>query len=141
MAQHGIAGAASRDVRFAQANGKAKSFFLSWSRGDPLRTPSRQPQCPASSSHLRPLSCLCTWQPSHTLSHTNPLPCLRRTDAKTPKFSCILYALKTTQQVQVRGEVVKFKVSSCSGSTHQYWLLRSPRQDPEATLILAALCR
>ncbi|NWV38852.1 SDE3 helicase, partial [Grantiella picta] len=33
-----------------------------------------------------------------------------RTDAKTPKFSSILYALQATHQVQVRGEVVKFKV-------------------------------
>ncbi|TRZ12568.1 hypothetical protein HGM15179_014547 [Zosterops borbonicus] len=33
-----------------------------------------------------------------------------RTDTKTPSFSSILYALKTTQQIQVRGEVVKFEV-------------------------------
>ncbi|NXH43973.1 SDE3 helicase, partial [Dicaeum eximium] len=33
-----------------------------------------------------------------------------RTDTRTPNFSCVLYALKTTHQVQVRGPVVKFKV-------------------------------
>ncbi|NXY16778.1 SDE3 helicase, partial [Atrichornis clamosus] len=32
-----------------------------------------------------------------------------RTDAKTPRFSSILYALKETHQVQVCGELVKFK--------------------------------
>lgn len=74
-----------------------------------------------------------------TLSHTNPLPCVRRTEAKTPNFSCMLFALRTTHQVQVRGEVVKFKVSSCWGSAHQDWPLRSPLQSP--TLILAAPCR
>lgn len=117
MAQHRIAGAASRDVKFAQASGNTKFFFLSWSRGDLLRTPSLQPQCPVSSSHLPHLSCLCPWHRA-TLSHTNPVPCLCRTDTKTPSFSSMLYALKTTQQIQVRGEVVKFKVSSCWGSAH-----------------------
>ncbi|NXD43233.1 SDE3 helicase, partial [Copsychus sechellarum] len=33
-----------------------------------------------------------------------------RTDARTPSFSSILYALRTTHQVQVHGQVVKFKV-------------------------------
>lgn len=73
MAQHRIAGAASRDVKFAQASGNTKFFFLSWSREDLLRTSSLQPQCPASSSHLPHLSFLCPWQPSHTLPY-KPCP-------------------------------------------------------------------
>ncbi|NXO67527.1 SDE3 helicase, partial [Phainopepla nitens] len=51
-----------------------------------------------------------------------------RTDAKTPSFSCILYALKTTHQVQVRGEVVKFKVKRRVVVVDQYWRPRTNAQ-------------
>ncbi|NXH91041.1 SDE3 helicase, partial [Edolisoma coerulescens] len=58
-----------------------------------------------------------------------------RTDAKTPKFSCILYALKTTQQVQVRGEVVKFKVKGRVVVADQY---RRPRTNAQTSLSTSA---
>ncbi|KAM4759750.1 LOW QUALITY PROTEIN: helicase MOV-10 [Cyanocitta cristata] len=59
----------------------------------------------------------------------------RRTDTKTPKFSCILYALKTTQQVQVRGEVVKFKVKRRVVVADQY---RRPRTNAQTSMSTSA---
>ncbi|NWV53748.1 SDE3 helicase, partial [Daphoenositta chrysoptera] len=56
-----------------------------------------------------------------------------RTDAKTPRFSSILYALKTTQQVQVRGEVVKFKVKRRVVVADQYWRPRTNAQTSVST--------
>ncbi|NWZ41063.1 SDE3 helicase, partial [Brachypodius atriceps] len=47
-----------------------------------------------------------------------------RTDAKTPRFSCILYALKVTQQIQLHGEMVKFKVKRRVVVANQYWRSR-----------------
>ncbi|NXO09196.1 SDE3 helicase, partial [Oriolus oriolus] len=58
-----------------------------------------------------------------------------RTDAKTPRFSCILYALKTTQQVQVRGEVVKFKVKRRVVVADQY---RRPRTNAQTSVSTSA---
>ncbi|NWV07663.1 SDE3 helicase, partial [Ptilonorhynchus violaceus] len=54
-----------------------------------------------------------------------------RTDAKTPKFSRILYALKATHQVQVRGELVKFKVKRRLVVADQY---RRPRTNPQTSV-------
>ncbi|NXH37223.1 SDE3 helicase, partial [Myiagra hebetior] len=51
-----------------------------------------------------------------------------RTDAKTPRFSGILYALKTTQRVQVRGEVVKFKMKGRVVVADQYRRRRTNAQ-------------
>ncbi|NXR46798.1 SDE3 helicase, partial [Hippolais icterina] len=56
-----------------------------------------------------------------------------RTDAKTPGFSSMLYALKTTQQVQVRGEVVKFKVKRRVVVADQYRRLKTKAQTPMST--------
>ncbi|XP_023798010.1 putative helicase MOV-10 [Cyanistes caeruleus] len=58
-----------------------------------------------------------------------------RTDAKTPGFSCILYALKTAHQVQVRGEVVKFKVKRCVVVADQY---RRPRMNAQTSMSKSA---
>ncbi|NXX26329.1 SDE3 helicase, partial [Nicator chloris] len=58
-----------------------------------------------------------------------------RTDAKTPSFSCILYALKTTHQVQVRGEVVKFKVKRRVVVADQY---RRPRTNAQTAVSVSA---
>ncbi|NXQ19914.1 SDE3 helicase, partial [Peucedramus taeniatus] len=58
-----------------------------------------------------------------------------RTDAKTPSFSCILYALKTTQQVQVHGEVVKFKVKRRVVVADQY---RRPRRKAQTSVSTSA---
>uniref|UniRef100_A0A8U7NPS2 RNA helicase n=1 Tax=Corvus moneduloides TaxID=1196302 RepID=A0A8U7NPS2_CORMO len=58
-----------------------------------------------------------------------------RTDTKTPRFSCILYALKTTQQVQVRGEVVKFKVKRRVVVADQY---RRPRTNAQTSMSTSA---
>ncbi|NXP63727.1 SDE3 helicase, partial [Chloropsis cyanopogon] len=58
-----------------------------------------------------------------------------RTDAKTPNFSCILYALKTTYQVQVRGEVVKFKVKRRVVVADQY---RRPRTSAQTSMSTSA---
>lgn len=94
------------------------------------------------------LSFLCHQQPSLAPSHTETsLSCLRRTDIKTPSFSCILYALRVTHQAQVYGASVHFKkvrdaLGWGSGScTSQDWPRRNPRQDPGAILMLAAPCR
>ncbi|XP_021395152.2 helicase MOV-10 [Lonchura striata] len=56
-----------------------------------------------------------------------------RTDAKTPRFSCILYALKTTQQIQVHGEVVKFKVKRRLVVADQYRRTRRNAQTSVST--------
>ncbi|NWZ86892.1 SDE3 helicase, partial [Poecile atricapillus] len=58
-----------------------------------------------------------------------------RTDAKTPGFSCILYALKTDHQVQVRGEVVKFKVKRHVVVADQY---RRPRRNAQTSMSKSA---
>ncbi|XP_068029517.1 helicase MOV-10 isoform X2 [Anomalospiza imberbis] len=58
-----------------------------------------------------------------------------RTDAKTPSFSCILYSLKTTHQVQVRGEVVKFKVKRRVVVADQY---RRPRRNAQTSVSTSA---
>ncbi|NWR09369.1 SDE3 helicase, partial [Paradoxornis webbianus] len=58
-----------------------------------------------------------------------------RTDTKTPRFSNILYALKTTQQIQVRGEVVKFKVKSHVVVADQY---RRHRRNAQASVSTSA---
>ncbi|XP_058712110.1 helicase MOV-10 isoform X2 [Poecile atricapillus] len=58
-----------------------------------------------------------------------------RTDAKTPGFSCILYALKTDHQVQVRGEVVKFKVKRRVVVADQY---RRPRRNAQTSMSKSA---
>ncbi|NXH52071.1 SDE3 helicase, partial [Rhabdornis inornatus] len=58
-----------------------------------------------------------------------------RTDAKTPSFSGILYALRTTQQVQVRGEVVKFKVKKRVLVADQY---RRPRRNAQTSVSTSA---
>ncbi|NWI78978.1 SDE3 helicase, partial [Dryoscopus gambensis] len=58
-----------------------------------------------------------------------------RTDAKTPRFSCILYTLKTAQQVQVRGEVVKFKVKRRVVVADQY---RRPRKNAQMFMSTSA---
>ncbi|XP_005529450.1 PREDICTED: putative helicase MOV-10 [Pseudopodoces humilis] len=58
-----------------------------------------------------------------------------RTDAKTPGFSCILYALKTAHQVEVRGEVVKFKVKRCVVVADQY---RRPRMNAQTSMSKSA---
>ncbi|NXB70157.1 SDE3 helicase, partial [Donacobius atricapilla] len=58
-----------------------------------------------------------------------------RTDAKTPRFSSILYALRTTQQVQVRGEVVKFKVKRRVVVADQY---RRPRTNAQTSVSTSA---
>ncbi|NXA96964.1 SDE3 helicase, partial [Melanocharis versteri] len=58
-----------------------------------------------------------------------------RTDAKTPRFSCILYALKTTQRVQVCGEVVKFKVKRHVVVADQY---RRPRTNAQTSVSTSA---
>ncbi|NXQ26217.1 SDE3 helicase, partial [Alaudala cheleensis] len=54
-----------------------------------------------------------------------------RTDTKTPNFSCLLYALRTTHQVQVRGDVVKLKVQRCVVVADQY---RRPRTNPQTSV-------
>ncbi|NXI28627.1 SDE3 helicase, partial [Sterrhoptilus dennistouni] len=56
-----------------------------------------------------------------------------RTDTKTPSFSSILYALRTTQQIQVRGEVVKFKVKSHVVVADQYRRRRRNAQTSVST--------
>ncbi|XP_015506086.1 helicase MOV-10 isoform X2 [Parus major] len=58
-----------------------------------------------------------------------------RTEAKTPGFSCILYALKAAHQVQVRGEVVKFKVKRCVVVADQY---RRPRVNARTSMSKSA---
>ncbi|XP_066191672.1 helicase MOV-10 [Sylvia atricapilla] len=58
-----------------------------------------------------------------------------RTDTKTPSFSNILYALRTTQQVQVRGEVVKFKLKSHVVVADQY---RRPRRKARTSVSTSA---
>ncbi|KAL2295373.1 hypothetical protein Nmel_017785 [Mimus melanotis] len=57
-----------------------------------------------------------------------------RTDAKTPSFSGILYALRTTQQVQVRGDVVKFKVKRRVVVADQY---HRPRRNAQTTSVVS----
>ncbi|NWX36340.1 SDE3 helicase, partial [Notiomystis cincta] len=54
-----------------------------------------------------------------------------RTEAKTPRFSSILHALKTTHQVQVCGEVVKFKVKRRVVVADQY---RRPRTNAQTSI-------
>ncbi|NXL73862.1 SDE3 helicase, partial [Leptocoma aspasia] len=56
-----------------------------------------------------------------------------RTDTKTPSFSCILYALKTTHQVQVRGQLVKFKVKRRVVVADQYRRQRRNAQTSVST--------
>ncbi|XP_014748939.1 PREDICTED: putative helicase MOV-10 [Sturnus vulgaris] len=58
-----------------------------------------------------------------------------RTDEKTPSFSSILYALRTTHQVQVRGEVVKFKVKRRVVVADQY---RRPRRKAQTSVSTSA---
>ncbi|NXN00001.1 SDE3 helicase, partial [Sylvia borin] len=58
-----------------------------------------------------------------------------RTDTKTPSFSNILYALRTTQQVQVRREVVKFKVKSHVVVVDQY---QRPRRKARTSVSTSA---
>uniref|UniRef100_A0A8C3XCH0 RNA helicase n=1 Tax=Cyanoderma ruficeps TaxID=181631 RepID=A0A8C3XCH0_9PASS len=58
-----------------------------------------------------------------------------RTDTKTPRFSNILYALRTTQQIQVRGEVVKFKVKTQVVVADQY---RRPRRNAQTSVSTSA---
>ncbi|NXU36060.1 SDE3 helicase, partial [Drymodes brunneopygia] len=58
-----------------------------------------------------------------------------RTDAKTPRFSSILHALKLTHQVQVRGEVVKFKVKRRVVVADQY---RRPRTNAQTSVSTSA---
>ncbi|NXE92816.1 SDE3 helicase, partial [Menura novaehollandiae] len=59
-----------------------------------------------------------------------------RTDAKTPRFSSILYALKETHQVQVCGELVKFKkVKRRVVVADQY---RRPRMNAQASVSTSA---
>ncbi|NXR61185.1 SDE3 helicase, partial [Rhadina sibilatrix] len=58
-----------------------------------------------------------------------------RTDARTPSFSCILYALKTTHQVQVHGDVVKIKVKRCVVVADQY---RRPRGNARTSVSTSA---
>ncbi|NXK07737.1 SDE3 helicase, partial [Herpetotheres cachinnans] len=52
-----------------------------------------------------------------------------RTDAKVPNFSCILYALRVTHQVQVHGESVHFKKKRRVVVADQY---RRPRTNAKA---------
>ncbi|NXA75521.1 SDE3 helicase, partial [Thryothorus ludovicianus] len=59
----------------------------------------------------------------------------RRTDARTPSFSCILYALKSTHQVQVRGDVVKFQVERSVVVADQY---RRPRTNAQTSVSTSA---
>ncbi|NWH92946.1 SDE3 helicase, partial [Aegithalos caudatus] len=58
-----------------------------------------------------------------------------RTEAKTPCFSSVLYALKTTHQVQVHGDVVKFKVKRRVVVADQY---RRPRRNARASVSTSA---
>ncbi|XP_062365435.1 helicase MOV-10 isoform X1 [Cinclus cinclus] len=58
-----------------------------------------------------------------------------RTDAKTPSFSGILYALRTTHQIQVCGEVVKFKVKRRVVVADQY---RRPRRNAQTSMSTSA---
>uniref|UniRef100_A0A8D2NDG8 RNA helicase n=1 Tax=Zonotrichia albicollis TaxID=44394 RepID=A0A8D2NDG8_ZONAL len=51
-----------------------------------------------------------------------------RTEARTPNFSCMLFALRTTHQVQVRGDLVKFKVKRHVVVADQYRRARSNAQ-------------
>ncbi|NXP01025.1 SDE3 helicase, partial [Certhia brachydactyla] len=58
-----------------------------------------------------------------------------RANTKTPRFSCILYALRTTHQVEVRGEVVRFKVKRCVVVADQY---RRPRTNAQISVSVSA---
>ncbi|NWT59640.1 SDE3 helicase, partial [Erythrocercus mccallii] len=58
-----------------------------------------------------------------------------RTDARTPSFSCILYSLKVTHQIQVHGEVVKFKVKRRVVVADQY---RRPRRNAQTSVSTSA---
>ncbi|NXU69045.1 SDE3 helicase, partial [Horornis vulcanius] len=58
-----------------------------------------------------------------------------RTDARTPSFSCMLYSLKTTYQVQVRGDVVKFKVKRRVVVADQY---RRPTRNAQPSVSTSA---
>ncbi|NXQ50424.1 SDE3 helicase, partial [Catharus fuscescens] len=58
-----------------------------------------------------------------------------RTDAKTPSFSGILYALRTTHQVQVHGQVVKFKVKTNVVVADQY---PRPRRNAQNSVSISA---
>ncbi|XP_056367608.1 helicase MOV-10 [Oenanthe melanoleuca] len=58
-----------------------------------------------------------------------------RTDARTPSFSSILYALRTNHQAQVRGEVVKFKVERRVVVADQY---PRPRRNAQNSVSMSA---
>ncbi|NWY72159.1 SDE3 helicase, partial [Erithacus rubecula] len=58
-----------------------------------------------------------------------------RTDARTPSFSSILYALRTNHQAQVRGEVVKFKVERRVVVADQY---PRPRRNAQTSVSTSA---
>ncbi|XP_033925659.1 helicase MOV-10 [Melopsittacus undulatus] len=59
-----------------------------------------------------------------------------RTETRMPNFSCVLYALKVTHQVQVRGELVQFKKKQQRVVVaDQYW---RPRGKAEASVSTAA---
>ncbi|NXQ55413.1 SDE3 helicase, partial [Anthoscopus minutus] len=58
-----------------------------------------------------------------------------RTEAKTPRFSSILYALRTAHQVQVHGDVVKFKVKRRVVVADQY---RRPTRNAQTSVSTSA---
>ncbi|NXD26131.1 SDE3 helicase, partial [Spelaeornis formosus] len=58
-----------------------------------------------------------------------------RTDTKTPSFSCIMYALRTAHQVQLCGEVVKFKVKKHLVVADQY---QRPRRKAQVSVPTSA---
>ncbi|XP_059343906.1 helicase MOV-10 isoform X1 [Ammospiza nelsoni] len=58
-----------------------------------------------------------------------------RTEARTPNFSCMLFALRTTHQVQVRGDLVKFKVKRHVVVADQY---RRPRSNAQTSVATSA---
>ncbi|NXU99432.1 SDE3 helicase, partial [Cettia cetti] len=56
-----------------------------------------------------------------------------RTDARTPNFSCMLFSLRKTHQVQVHGDVVKFKVKRRVVVADQYRRPTRNAQPPVST--------